>query len=206
MIKISGKIGVVGRFKPLHNGGALMLDAVWENADHLVIGLGSSNKYNLRNPFTAEESAGMIQAYLSPRFSNYELIPVPDFVHISEHSDGKKWKEYVKENFGSLNHFVSGNAYVSELLKDTYSIIHPTDLISPEQHIKIKATEVRLKIARDEHWKLLVPEPVVIYLESRGLVDRFRKEFGEQTIAASLGANVYDPESYDEEKIHILEK
>lgn len=205
MNKVTGKVGVIGRFKPLHKGGALMLDAVCENADHLVIGLGSSNKYNLRNPFTVEESAGMIQAYLSPRFSNYELIPVPDFGHLSEHSDGKKWKEYVLEHFGPLDHFVSGNAYVSELLKDTYSIIHPAALIPLEQYVKIKATEVRLKMARDEHWKILVPEPVVIYLESRGLVDRFRKEFGEQTIAASLGVNVYEPESYNEEKKHIGE-
>ena len=89
-----GRVGVIGRFKPLHNGGALMLDAICENADHVVIGLGSSNKYNLRNPFTGDESAGMIEAYLSPRFSNYELIHVPDFGHIQEFSDGKKWKEY----------------------------------------------------------------------------------------------------------------
>ncbi len=206
MNKNLGRVGVIGRFKPLHNGGALMLDALCENADRVIIGLGSSNRYNLRNPFTAEESAGMIQAYLSPRYSNYELIPIPDFGHIPNFRDGEEWSGYARKELGSLDHFVSGNEYVSDLLKDTYSIIHPAALISPEQYLNIKATEVRLKMARDEHWKLLVPELVVNYLESNDLVNRFRKEFGGQTITASLGANGYNPESYDEEKKHIGEK
>ncbi len=201
-----GRVGVIGRFKPLHNGGALMLEAICENADQVVIGLGSSNKYNVRNPFTVEESAGMIQAHLSPRFSNYQLVPVPDFGHIPEFSDGKKWKEYVKEQFGFLDYFVSDNAYASELLKDTYKIIHPTALIPPEQHLKIRATEVRLKMARYENWQALVPEAVANYLETNGLVDRFRKEFGLQTIAAFLDANIYGKESYQEERDHTQEK
>ncbi len=201
-----GRVGVIGRFKPLHNGGALMLDAVCENADHVLIGLGSSNKYNLRNPFTIEESAGMVQAYLSPRYSNYQLVPVPDFGHVPEFSDGKKWKEYVKEHFGALDYFVSGNAYVSDLFKDTYVIIHPSVFIPKEKHLKIRATEVRLKMARYEDWQALVPETVASYLETNGLVDRFRKEFGLQTIAASLDANINGRESYQEERDHTLEK
>lgn len=201
-----GRVGVIGRFKPLHNGGAVMLDAICENADHVMIGLGSSNKYNVRNPFTVEDSAGMVQAHLSPRFSNYQLVPVPDFGHIPEFSDGKKWKEYVKEQFGFLDYFVSGNAYASELLKDTYKIIHPTALIPPEQHLKIRATEVRLKMARYEDWQALVPEAVANYLETNGLVYRFRKEFGLQMIAASLDANINEKESYREERDHTLER
>jgi len=201
-----GRVGVIGRFKPLHNGGALMLDAICENADHVVIGLGSSNKYNLRNPFTGDESAGMIEAYLSPRFSNYELIHVPDFGHIQEFSDGKKWKEYVTEHFGTLDHFVSGNDYVSDLLKDTYTVIHPAALIPPEQHLRIRATEVRLRMACYQDWRALVPEAVATYLESNVLVERFRTEFGLQTIAASLDANIHGKESYHQERDHTLEK
>lgn len=201
-----GRVGVIGRFKPLHNGGAVMLDAICEHAEHVIIGLGSSNKYNLRNPFTAEESAGMVHAHLSLRFSNYELIHVPDFGHIKEYSDGRKWKEYVQEHFGALDHFVSGNEYVSELLKDKYNVIHPTALISPEKYVMIRATEVRMKMARYEDWQSLVPEVVAQYLENNNLVERFRKKFGLQTIAASLSGSISVYESYEEEKNHIFEE
>lgn len=56
MAKKFRKLGAIGRFKPLHLGAAAMLEALCENAEEVVIGIGSSNKYNLRNPFTAEES------------------------------------------------------------------------------------------------------------------------------------------------------
>jgi nicotinamide mononucleotide adenylyltransferase len=42
-----------------------------------VIGIGSSNRYDVRNPFTPEESADMIRRVLGDR-GRYSLIPVPD--------------------------------------------------------------------------------------------------------------------------------
>jgi len=201
-----GRVGLVGRFKPLHNGGALMLDAICTKADRVVIGLGSSNKYNLRNPFSTEESAEMVEAYLAPRFSNYELFAVPDFAHLPEFSNGEKWKEFIKEKFGALDYFVSGNEYVSDLLKDSYSIIHPAALICAKQQVRLRATEVRLKMARYEDWQTLVPEPVAAYLENHNLVERFRTEFGLQTIAALLDGNIRGKETYQQEKGHTLEK
>ena len=164
--KSLGRIAVIGRFKPLHIGGALMLEAICEKAEHAIIGIGSSNKYNVRNPFTAEESEKMAHAYLSPRFSNYETIHVPDFAHIPEYSNGQKWRKYVKDNFGDVDLFVSANDYVSELLKEDYNIVRPSTLIPPEKHIQIRATKVRVRMARFEEWNPLVPDTVVEYLEN----------------------------------------
>lgn len=59
-MKTLGAVGFIGRFKPLHNGAALALETLCEQADKVKIGIGSVNKYNLRNPFTAEESQEMI--------------------------------------------------------------------------------------------------------------------------------------------------
>ena len=112
------RVGLIGRFKPLHLGGAVMLECVCENAEHVVIGIGSSNKYNVRNPFKAHETKDMINAFLSTRFSNYEIIYVPDSGHIPEFKDGQKWRKYVLEYFGKLDCFISGNDYVRELLKN----------------------------------------------------------------------------------------
>src|SRR3989344_6572629 len=120
-----GKVGLIARFKPLHIGAARMLEAVCSNADYVTIGIGSSNKYNLRNPFTASESEEMVHAFLKNRFSNYNVVHVPDFAHIPEYADGEKWKSYIIENFGDIDFFVSSNPFVTDLLKDSYKIIHP---------------------------------------------------------------------------------
>ena len=200
-----GRVGLIARFKPLHNGGALMLESVCEKAYHVVIGIGSSNKYNARNPFTVDESKEMIDRFLAGRFSNYSFVSVPDFGHIPEYSDGQKWREYILENYGELDHFITSNDYVRKLLEKDYDIIHPASLIPKEKQFMLRATQVRVEIARDGNWKDLVPEKVAEYLEEKALVGRFRKEFGLETIAAMIDQNYSGHEDASQEKAHVGE-
>ena len=90
-----GKTGLIARFKPLHNGAALMLEQVCMQADHVIIGIGSCNKYNARNPFTADESRAMVDLYLRQRFSNYEFINVLDYGQIQAYKNGRRWRAEV---------------------------------------------------------------------------------------------------------------
>ncbi len=205
--KTLGRVGVVGRFRPLHNGSALMLECICEQAEEVIIGIGSANKYNIRNPFTPKETREMIDLYLEPRFSNYSFLEVPDFAHIPEYADGKKWTEYVLEHYGKLDHFVNGNDYVRQLLQPYYDFIHPATLIPPEKHIWVKGAMVRMEMARGGNWKALVPGAVGDYLEKNGLVERFRKEFGLQTLASlAFGVDYRAHESAGKEREHTTEK
>ncbi len=182
-VQTLGKVGMIGRFKPLHNAAARVLESLCEQATDVVIGIGSANKYNARCPFTAQETRGMIDSFLKPRYDNYDICEIPDFAHIPEYSDGMKWKEHVKETFGDLNFFVSSNPYVRGLLKGSFPLLHTTDVLKPSEYLKLNATEVRTAMARYDEWQTLVPGPVAAYLEERGLVERFRKEFGLATLA-----------------------
>ncbi len=201
------RIGFIGRFKPFHLGAAFALETLCEMAEEVIIGLGSSNKYNVRNPFTAEESQEMADAFLKKKFSNYKFVKVPDFGHIPEYSNGQKWKSVVKGLFGKLDLFVSGNDYVIELLKEEYKIERPVSFVPKEKQAPIKATLVRLEIARGEDWKRLVPKETIAYLESKGLVERFRKEFGLETLAMlAENPDYLKAETYNQEKSHAKEK
>ncbi len=203
-MKELGRVGFVGRFKPLHNSGALALETLCEQADLVKIGLGSCNKYNLRNPFTVEESQAMIEAILSPKFSNYELIHVPDFAHIPGYRNGQKWKEFMLKHYSELDYFATGNAYVRDLLASHYNIIHPASRIPREKWIRLRGTEVRVEMAQGEKWKELVPYPVVEYLERTGLIERFRREFGKETLAQL--ADYRRVETPQEECLHTQEQ
>ena len=59
----------------------------------------------------------MVNALLSPNYDNYTIIPIPDSAHIPEYQNGQKWKAYMIDHFGTLDHFVSGNEYVKNLLQ-----------------------------------------------------------------------------------------
>ncbi len=178
-----GTIGVIGRFKPLHLGGSALLESLCSTSEHVIIGVGSANMHDVRNPFTAEESKGMIEAYLSPRFSNYEVIMVDQFGHLPEYSDGKRWTEEVLKKYGKLDAFATGNSYVRELLEPYYKVLESYLLVPPEKRIRLSGTQVRVEMARGEGWRATVPEEVMNYIDQNKLAERFRMEYGLQTLS-----------------------
>lgn len=161
---------MIARWKPVHLGHAAVLQALVEKADDVIIGIGSSNKYDERNPFTPQESRDMIELVLKNR--RYTVVEVPDLGH------GPRWRAMVLDMLGPLDLFVTANDYVKSLLENDYQVVHPVTLVAPRDRHKIDATMVRAAMARNEDWESLVPAAVARYLNENGLVERFRREFG----------------------------
>lgn len=170
------KIGMVARWKPVHLGQAAVLRALCACADHALIGVGSSNRYNARNPFTLEETQDMLCLALND-YDNYELIPAPDL------DNGPRWREMILDLFGELDLFVTDNPYVENLLRDDYRVARPVELIPPTEHIRVDGTMVRAMMARGERWQDWVEARCVKYIEEKKLDERFRQEFGLETLA-----------------------
>ena len=170
------KIGMIARWKPVHIGQALVLRALCSHADHAYIGIGSSNRYNARNPFTLEETREMLRLTLYER-DNYTLIPVPDL------DDGPRWRVMVLDLFGGLDLFVTDNPYVMNLLRNDYRIIRPVELIPSEEHVRVDGAMVRAMMARGESWQAWVEERCGLYIQQKKLDERFRQEFGLETLA-----------------------
>ena len=208
------RLGVIGRFRPLHIGGAMMLETLCQQSGYVIIGVGSANKYNIRNPFTAEESVNMIDKYLSSQgYDNYEIFTINDYAHIPEFSDGQKWKNEVKQHLGKIDAFITGNPYSKNLLGADYKIVHPGELIPPEKWVWLRGTMAK----NSDLWEKMVPQVVVEYLLENKLVDRFQREFGLQTLSClveessgdlsqSLGAGYVQRENLEQEYKHTLEK
>ncbi len=178
------RIGMIARWRPVHAGQAKVLRALRKHADHAFIGIGSSNRYNARNPFTLAETEDMLRLTLEGRESAlesasyaYTLIPVPDL------DDGPRWRVMVKELFGALDLFVTDNPYVTSLLRDDYRVIRPVELIPSEEYVRINGSMVRSMMARGERWQDWVEERCAQYIQQNKLDERFRKEFGLETLA-----------------------
>lgn len=174
------RIGMVARWRPVHLGHAAVLRAIGDNAAQALIGIGSANRYDARNPFTAEETMDMLRLVLGDR-KNCTLIPVPDL------DDGPRWRAMVIEMFGALDLFVTDNPYVAHLLASDYRICRPVELVAEAERIPVDGTGVRSEMARGSGWRDLVPENVARYLSSRGIDERFRREFGLETLALDPG-------------------
>lgn len=170
------RIGMVARWRPVHQGHALVLRALCDHASQSLIGIASSNRYDLRNPFTLEETIDMIRLVLPDR-QNYTLLPVPDL------DDGPRWRDMVLEMFGALDLFVTANPYVASLLAMDYRVVKPVELIPQRDRVAIDGSTVRTEIARRDGWRALVPAEVVDYIAARRLDERFRREFRLRALA-----------------------
>ena len=171
---------MVARWKPVHLGHAAALRALCDAAGEALIGIGSSNRYDVRNPFTAAETADMIRFVLGRR-PGWRLIEVPDL------DDGPRWRVMILDLFGALDVFVTDNAYVASLLRGDYSIVRPVELVPPEARVRVDGTMVRRAMARGGAWRTLVPPEVAGYIDGNGLEERLRREFGAETLAAERG-------------------
>ena len=84
-IKIRDALVFIGRFSPFHNGHKAVIEAALEQANEVVVVVGSSFAVrNIRNPFTFEERKAMIQAVFPS--IRVKVVPVSDFPY-----DDNKW-------------------------------------------------------------------------------------------------------------------
>jgi nicotinamide-nucleotide adenylyltransferase len=170
------RVGMVARWRPVHVGQAHALHALCDLAETAVIGVGSSNRYNVRNPFTVEETTDMLVLALDG-IRNYQILSVSDL------DDGRRWRGMILDLFGELDRFVTDNPYVADLLKDDYTVIRPVELIAPQDQVRVDGASVRAMMARGEAWQAWVPDKVARYIQHNQLDKRFRKEFGLETLA-----------------------
>ncbi|MCB0197077.1 MAG: hypothetical protein KDJ65_34330 [Anaerolineae bacterium] len=170
------RIGMVARWRPVHLGHTPVLRALCRRADRALIGIGSANRYDLRNPFTLDETLAMLRLALAD-VDNYELVPIPDL------DDGPRWRAMIAEQFGPLDIFVTENPYVARLMVDTYTVMRPVWLIHDDEKVPIDGAMVRRAMAQGDGWQELVPPAIADYIVAQQLDARFRREFGLQTLA-----------------------
>ena len=165
------KLAMIARWKPLHLGHARILRCLLRSCQFLEIGIGSSNRYDAQNPFTALESQEMIELALGPSPQSYRIHHFPDLGH------GPRWAAAVQAQLGELDALVTANGYVRDCLKPYYAIVHPLEFLPAEERVAVDGTMVRSAMLQARPWEHLVLPEVADYILARGLVERLRSEF-----------------------------
>lgn len=169
---------MVARWKPVHLGHAAVLRALLRSADQVVLGIGSSNKLDVHNPFSAAETREMLELVLGAELGRTSIVEIPDL------GDPPRWRLMVRDLLGPLDAFVTANEWVQGLMAEDYPVVHPVTLLEPSEQVRVSGTMVRLAMARGADWRALVPAPVATFLDERGLRARFVRDFGLATLAS----------------------
>lgn len=136
----------IGKFQPIHNGHMSVIKNAMEEVDHLIIGIGSSDKHHTdTNPFNGAERKEMIESSV---FGNYIIVEIPDL------NNDALWLNYIETHCEKFDIVYSGNSYVINIFKPRgYEIRHP------KEDIYISSSTIRDMMSRGANWKKYVPKP-----------------------------------------------
>ena len=140
---------IIGRFQPFHLGHLRLIEEAAKEADHIIIGIGSSQCSGTENnPFTAEERKMMIEASVPKKIKNS--------VHeITDIGNDKLWVSHVSKIVPKFEVVYTNGELERRLFKEAGYRVHATGLYNRE---KFAGTEVRRRIRAGEEWISLVPK------------------------------------------------
>ena len=180
---------VLGRFQPVHKGHALMIQAadVWrtENAsgEGLIIAIGSSNQPpSIRNPWSSEERASMLRAWLNSSGIEATIVAIPDI------EDPPKWVSHAEKYHGSAGSIFTTDVGTAELYESSGWPVIMGELEHRDSYEgwRVRATAQMLSTVYDEDavrsvMGASVPDEVVSYMLEEGSLGRlaFMGEGGE---------------------------
>lgn len=162
----------VGRFQPFHNGHIRNLQVISEEADEIVIGIGSAQKSHLpANPFTAGERIEMISKALKGFRTPHYIIPLEDVEYNS------LWVSHVLSMSPKFDVVYSNNPLVIQLFTEAGITVRRTPLHDRE---KLSGTAIRKQMLDGEEndWQPLVPEAVVDVIREIKGIERMKNLAG----------------------------
>lgn len=140
----------IGRFQPFHNGHKAVAEYIAEEADELIVGIGSPQiSHEPQHPFTAGERILMITRSLADLKIPCYVLPVTDV------NRNAIWVSHVKSMVPEFDVVYSSNPQVIRLFEEA-----GIEVRSPPMYERgrLSGTEVRERMTNGGNWEELVPK------------------------------------------------
>jgi len=157
----------IGRFQPFHNGHRNMVQAIAEDVDELVLGIGSAgDSHTKHDPFTAGERVMMVtKALVDVDLVTY-AVPIEDLDRNSV------WVSHVRSMSPTFDVAYSNNPLVIQLFNEAGVEVRQSPMFNRDV---LEGTEVRERMIEGTNWEPLVPDPVVEVIEEIGGIERIQR-------------------------------
>jgi nicotinamide-nucleotide adenylyltransferase len=157
---------LVGRFQPFHEGHRRLVEAILDEVDELVIGIGSADvSHEPHNPFTAGERIMMTQKVLAA----YDTLMYP--VPLVDIGRNALWVSHVRSMSPRFDVAYSNNPLVERLFDEAGVECRGTEMFDRDN---LKGTEVRQLMHDGGQWRQFVPDPTVEVIEEIDGIERIR--------------------------------
>jgi len=156
----------IGRFQPFHNGHRSMVEAIANDVDELVLGIGSADdSHTVRNPFTAGERIMMITKSLV----DFDLVTYA--VPIEDLERNSVWVSHIQSMSPDFDVAYSNNPLVIQFFREAGIEIRQSPMFNRDV---LEGSEVRERMITGGDWESLVPEAVVEVVSEMDGIERIQ--------------------------------
>ncbi len=157
---------LVGRFQPFHDGHRQLVEAIADEVDELVIGIGSAgDSHSVHNPFTAGERIMMITKTLESLDITTYVVPIEDL------NRNSVWVSHVESMSPRFDIAYSNNPLVNRLFEEAGVEVKQTGMFNREE---LKGSEIRDLMVDGGDWRSYVPEPVAETIDEIAGIQRIQ--------------------------------
>jgi nicotinamide-nucleotide adenylyltransferase len=156
----------IGRFQPFHDGHRAVVEAISEEVDELVLGIGSADaSHSAHDPFTAGERMMMLTKVVDDIDLTTYVVPIED---IDRHA---VWVSHVRSMCPAFDVVYSNKPLVIRLFEEYGIEVRQSEMFDRE---RLRGTDIRERMIDGEEWRDRVPDPVVETIEEVNGVQRLR--------------------------------
>ena len=157
----------IGRFQPFHRGHRRVVEAIADDVDELVVGIGSAgDSHTANDPFTGGERILMITKSLADLDILTYAVPIEDLDRNSV------WVSHVQSMSPRFDVAFSNNPLVVRLFEEADVPVEQVPMVDRHRY---EGTEVRRRMIADDGWEELVPPAVVDVIEEIDGIDRIQQ-------------------------------
>ena len=109
------KIGlVIGRFQPFHKGHEFLLNESLKLCDKIIIGIGSSNKNNDDNPWSASERKKILEKFIEENGYQDRIVKI---VKLYDDPDDNIWFRNLYKKTGPFDVTIGNNDWNNGIIE-----------------------------------------------------------------------------------------
>ncbi|HMS22959.1 MAG TPA: adenylyltransferase/cytidyltransferase family protein [Candidatus Levybacteria bacterium] len=149
---------IVGRFQPFHLGHKYLVERALEFADTVIIGIGSSNIKDDKNPYSLEVRKKFIQEFLIQEKLSSKVFGI---ISIEDVPNDDEWFGIIEKKIKGIDVVVGDNEWVNGIFEKRN---FPVVKIGYLKRNILTGTGIRKNIKEKKSWEERVPSYLVSHI------------------------------------------
>jgi nicotinamide-nucleotide adenylyltransferase len=146
---------VIGRFQPFHLGHKYLIEKALDVCNEIIIGIGSSNISNDKNPFSADKRLRHLKKFIREEKLEERIIKI---IKLKDYPDDDVWFENLQKQTGSFEVTIGNNEWNNGIIS-RHGI--PAITVPFYKRRTLEGTKIRNLIAKNRKWEERVPQYLI---------------------------------------------